>query len=238
MFDGANFDAQATGKWYWIERRPVVFLCWTQDSNRISSRLNAHRQADWAIEDQALKLELNSPSLWSASIQPTRPHCRNDSPADWMPTRNPTDLPRIKSVTKARQPIPVMSQQKDVISNRNDIRTKLTSSGETMIWTWVSKMLAGKQKTDEQILSNFQGRWDMIKETIRNLETCSGLPSGYRISFSKYRTWFKDQLEILLGIFLTLSRYKIFVLFWEAKLMLKSGYDVIMTEAVMFMICI
>ena len=188
MFDGANFDALATGKWYWIERRPVVFLCWTQYSDRISSRLNVHRQADWAIEDQALKLELNSPSLWSANIHPTRPHCRNDSPADWMPARNPNHLPRIKSVTRARQPIPVMSQQKDVISNRNDIGTKLTSSGETRIWTWVStqlnsKMLAGKQKTDEQILSNFQGRSDMIKETIRNLGTCSGLPSGYRIFF-------------------------------------------------------
>ena len=39
-----------------------------------ASRLNAHWQTDWAIEDQAKKLELDSPSLWSASIQPTRPH--------------------------------------------------------------------------------------------------------------------------------------------------------------------
>ena len=43
--------------------------------NRISSRLNAHWQTDWAIEDQAIKLKLDSPSLGSASIQPTRPHC-------------------------------------------------------------------------------------------------------------------------------------------------------------------
>ena len=42
--------------------------------HQIASRLNAHRQTDWAIEDQAIKLELNSPSLWSASIQPTWPH--------------------------------------------------------------------------------------------------------------------------------------------------------------------
>ena len=28
----------------------------------------------WAIEDQAKKLELDSPSLWSASIEPIRPH--------------------------------------------------------------------------------------------------------------------------------------------------------------------
>ena len=43
--------------------------------NRISSRLNAHWQTDWAIEDQAIKHELDSPSLGSASIQLTRPHC-------------------------------------------------------------------------------------------------------------------------------------------------------------------
>ena len=41
-----------------------------------ASRLNACWQTDWAIEDQAIKLELDSPSLWSASIQPTRPHCQ------------------------------------------------------------------------------------------------------------------------------------------------------------------
>ena len=41
-----------------------------------ASRLNACWQTDWAIEDQALKLEIDSPSLWSASIQPTRPHCQ------------------------------------------------------------------------------------------------------------------------------------------------------------------
>ena len=32
-------------------------------------------QTDWAIEHQLKTLEINSPSLWSASIQPTRPHC-------------------------------------------------------------------------------------------------------------------------------------------------------------------
>ena len=41
-----------------------------------ASRLKACRQSDWAIENQAKKLELDSPSLWSASIQPTRPHCQ------------------------------------------------------------------------------------------------------------------------------------------------------------------
>ena len=42
----------------------------------LASRLNACWQTDWAIADQAKKLELDSPSLWSASIQPTRPHCQ------------------------------------------------------------------------------------------------------------------------------------------------------------------
>ena len=39
-----------------------------------ASRLNACWKTDWAIEIQAKKLELDNLSLWSASIQPTRPH--------------------------------------------------------------------------------------------------------------------------------------------------------------------
>ena len=42
----------------------------------IASRLNAHWQTDWAIEDQAKKFELDSPSLWWVNIQPTWPHCQ------------------------------------------------------------------------------------------------------------------------------------------------------------------
>ena len=44
--------------------------------HQIPSRLNAHWQTDWAIEDQAIKLELDSLFLWLASIQPTWPHSR------------------------------------------------------------------------------------------------------------------------------------------------------------------
>ena len=44
--------------------------------HQIASRLNARWQTDWAIEDQAKKIELDSSSLWSASIQPTWPHCQ------------------------------------------------------------------------------------------------------------------------------------------------------------------
>ena len=65
------FDVLALARDFRIDRRQVVFLCWMQDSNtegvwnRISSRLNARWQTDWAIEDQAIKLELDSPSLIS-----------------------------------------------------------------------------------------------------------------------------------------------------------------------------
>ena len=81
MFVVVNFDALAQASDFRIERRQVVFLCWMQDSNPeglwnpIFRRLNACWQTDWAIEDLAKKLELDSPSLWSASIQPTWPHC-------------------------------------------------------------------------------------------------------------------------------------------------------------------
>ena len=81
IFVVVNFDALAQASDFWIERKQVVFLCWMQDLNPwglwnpIFSRLNACWQTDWAIEDQANKLELDSPSLWSASIQPTWPHC-------------------------------------------------------------------------------------------------------------------------------------------------------------------
>ena len=77
-----NSDALAQASDFLIERRQVVFPCRMQVSNpeglwnRISSRLNAHWQTDWAIENQTKKIELDSPSLWSTSIQPTRPHCQ------------------------------------------------------------------------------------------------------------------------------------------------------------------
>ena len=53
-----NFDALAQARDFQIERRQVVFLYWIQDlnqglCNRISNRLNARWQTDWAIEDQA-----------------------------------------------------------------------------------------------------------------------------------------------------------------------------------------
>ena len=62
MFVVVNFNALAQASDFRIERKQVVFLCWMQDSNseglwnRISSRLNARWQTDWAIEDQAKNL--------------------------------------------------------------------------------------------------------------------------------------------------------------------------------------
>ena len=76
-----NFDALAQASYFRIERVQVIFVCWKQDSkpeglrHLFASRLNACWQTDWAIEYQALKLEIDSRSLWSASIQPTWPHC-------------------------------------------------------------------------------------------------------------------------------------------------------------------
>ena len=65
MFVVVNFDALAQASDIWIERRHVVFLCWMQDSNLgsirhlITSRLNAHLQTDWAIEDHILHFQWN-----------------------------------------------------------------------------------------------------------------------------------------------------------------------------------
>ena len=44
--------------------------------HQFARRLNSCWQTDWAIENQAKKLELDSPSLWSACIQPSQPHCQ------------------------------------------------------------------------------------------------------------------------------------------------------------------
>ena len=100
----SNWDKLCSSAECWI---------WTRGlRHQIASRLNARWQTDWAIEDQAKKLELDSPSLWSASIQPTWPHCQSCVPllneglepwvsdtklaADWMLADKPTELSRIK----------------------------------------------------------------------------------------------------------------------------------------------
>ena len=61
MFVVVNFDALAQASDIQIERRQIVFLCSMQDLNPVprhqfASRLNARWQTDWAIEDQAKRL--------------------------------------------------------------------------------------------------------------------------------------------------------------------------------------
>ena len=75
MFVGAIFDALATGKWYRIERRQVVFFCWMQDSNPGSLEPNLH-QTECPLTNRlncggwSTKLELNLISEQSAHSTP------------------------------------------------------------------------------------------------------------------------------------------------------------------------
>ena len=88
--------------------------------------------ADKSTELSRIKLKTwtRQPVLWSASIQPTWPHCQltlkvtscvsllnagferapdTKSPLDWMLTTKPTELSRIKLKTWTRQPVPMIS---------------------------------------------------------------------------------------------------------------------------------
>ena len=78
MFVVVNFDALVQASDFQIERRQVVFLCWMQDLNqgfwnRISSRLNARWQTDWAIEDQAKKMNLTARPYDQLAFSPLDP---------------------------------------------------------------------------------------------------------------------------------------------------------------------
>ena len=80
IFVVVNFDALAQASDIQIERRQVMFLCWMQDLN---PGPQTPKLADWMLTDKPTelsrikqKLELDSQSLWSASIQPTWPHCQ------------------------------------------------------------------------------------------------------------------------------------------------------------------
>ena len=59
--------------------RRVVFLCWKQDSSLevsrhlIASRLNAHSQTDWAIEDQAKNLNSTARPYYQQAFNPLDP---------------------------------------------------------------------------------------------------------------------------------------------------------------------
>ena len=64
-----NVDALAQASDFQIERRQVVFLYWVQDSklgslrHQITSRLKAHSQTDWAIEDLEKKTQQPVPMV-------------------------------------------------------------------------------------------------------------------------------------------------------------------------------
>ena len=76
-----NFDALAQASDIQIKTRQVVFLCWMQDLISGSQTPN-QQQTECSLTNRlsyrgsSSKLELDSPSLWSVSIQPTRPHCQ------------------------------------------------------------------------------------------------------------------------------------------------------------------
>ena len=81
IFVVVNFDALAQVSDTKIERRQVLFVCRMQDLNPGSQTPN-RQQTECSLTNRlsyrggSLKLELDSPSLWSASIQPTWPHCQ------------------------------------------------------------------------------------------------------------------------------------------------------------------
>ena len=78
MFVVVNFVALAQTSGFRIGRKQIVFLCWMQDSNPGSlepylQQTECHLTNRLSLPRIKQKLQLNSPSLWSASIQPTRP---------------------------------------------------------------------------------------------------------------------------------------------------------------------
>ena len=81
IFVVVNFDALAQASDIQIERRQVVFLCWMRDLNPGPQTPN-RQQTECSLTNRlsyrgsSKNLEFDSPSLWSASIQPTWPHCQ------------------------------------------------------------------------------------------------------------------------------------------------------------------
>ena len=73
IFVVVNFDALAQASDIQIERRQVVFLCWMQDLNPGPQTPN-RQQTECSLTNRlsyrgsSKKLELDSPSLWSAYI--------------------------------------------------------------------------------------------------------------------------------------------------------------------------
>ena len=164
--------------------------------HQIASRLNARWQTDWAIEDQAKKLELDSPSLWSASIQPTRSHSRFGI-CTWL--WRYTCLLLLISMLWHRQAI---------FESKGD---KLSSSAESRIRT--------HQDLRHQIASRLNARWQTdwaIEDQAKKLELDS--PSLWSASIqptrshSRFgiRTWLWRYTCLLLLISMLWHRQAIF----------------------------
>ena len=96
-----------------IQIDPAEWRIWTRGlRHQIASRLNARWQTDWAIEEHAKNLELDSPSLWSG---PTWPHCQ------------------LTFVTYLLLLISMLWHRQAIFKSKGD---KLCSSAECRIWTW------------------------------------------------------------------------------------------------------
>ena len=105
-----------------------------------ASRLNACWQTDWAIEDQAKKLELDSP----LGFEPIR-ISDTKSPADWMPTDKPTDLHTY--IHAYLLLISMFWHRQAIFKTKWD---NLCSSAECRIWT---------RGPRHQIASRLNARW-------------------------------------------------------------------------------
>ena len=121
-----NFDALAQAGDVQIERRQVVFLCWMQDLNqglwnRISSRLNARWQTDWAIEDQA--------KTWT--LQPVPMISEHSAHSTPLPFGFRTWLWWYTCLLLL---ISILWHRQAILKSKGD---KLSSSAECRIWTRV-----------------------------------------------------------------------------------------------------
>ena len=70
------FYALAQASDFRIERREVVFLCWILQDSNPGSLEPTECPLKNRLSYRGSSQKLISPPLWSASIQPTRPHCR------------------------------------------------------------------------------------------------------------------------------------------------------------------
>ena len=135
-----NFDALAQASDIRIKSRQVVFLCWIQDSNRwglrnqIASRLNAHWQTDWAIEDQDKNLNLTA-RPYDHSTQPTRTHWQ------FAFAPGPCDI-------EVCYLFPCSGTSKRFFNRKQTICFPLQDSNSEGLWNRISSRLNARWQTD------------------------------------------------------------------------------------------